>query len=300
MATFKITLTYDGTGFVGWQRQASGTSIQGVVEDALRELDQRDVTVIGAGRTDAGVHALGQVASFALHRSMTADALLRAVNARLPDSVRVIAAEEVAGTFHARFGARRKLYRYRIWNAETVSPFERAYAWHLPGPLDIDAMRVAAGLVEGQRDFAAFRAAGSATRSSERVVFSSVVLTDRHIWWRSAPPQRLRSAMHGEPESSQVAVAHDRPAESEALPDRPSPVDGPGTLIEYEVAGSGFLRHMVRNIVGSLVEIGRGRRPIDWMTTIVEGRDRTLSGPTAPAHGLVLVAVEYGGRPSCG
>src|SRR4029077_17659879 len=118
MATFKITLAYDGTDFVGWQRQASGTSIQGLLEDALRELDQRDVAVIGAGRTDAGVHALGQVASFTIARSIDGDALRRAVNARLPDTVRIVAADEVARTFHARFDATRKVYRYRIWNGE--------------------------------------------------------------------------------------------------------------------------------------------------------------------------------------
>src|SRR4051812_34710915 len=175
MTTFKVTLAYDGTDFVGWQRQASGTSIQGVLEDALGALNERAVTVAGAGRTDAGVHALGQVASFSLDRHIESGVLLRAVNARLPPSVRVVAAEVVAKTFHARFAAIRKTYRYRIWNGDPMSPFERAYAWHVPGPLDVGAMRDAAILVEGRRDFAAFQAAGSSTTSTERDVFSSVV-----------------------------------------------------------------------------------------------------------------------------
>jgi len=246
---FKITIAYDGTDFVGWQRQASGTSIQGLLEEALRDLDGREVTVTGAGRTDAGVHALGQVASFVLHRSMESPALIGALNARLPATVRVVAAEEAADTFHARFDATRKDYRYRIWNADVQSPFERAYAWHVSGVLDTAAMGAAAALLVGRRNFAAFQAAGSATATSDREVFSSVVTA-------------------------------------------PKTCDPP--LVIYEISGSGFLRHMVRNIVGSLVEIGRGRRPVEWITQVLEGRSRSLAGPTAPPHGLVLVAVEYG------
>src|SRR5438093_9033996 len=140
MQTFRFTLAYDGTGFVGWQRQASGISIQGLLEDALRDLDGRDVTVIGAGRTDAGVHALGQVAGFSLARTIAPDAVLRAVNSRLPPSVRVVSAQEAPADFHARFGARTKTYRYRLWNGEVISPFERQYAWHITDALDIDRM----------------------------------------------------------------------------------------------------------------------------------------------------------------
>ena len=256
MPTFKITLAYDGTGFVGWQRQAAGTSIQGLLEEALAQLDQRAVCVAGAGRTDAGVHALGQGASFTLQRSIEGGALMRALNARLPKAIRVLAAECVPETFHARFGATSKTYRYRIWNTSVVSPFERAFAWHVIEPLDRRAMADAAGVLEGPHDFAAFKAAGGATRSTEREMFSSRVIA--------------------------------------------GPTTGPTTcdpaLIVYEISGSGFLRHMVRNIVGSLVEIGRGRRPVEWMAEVLAGRNRTLAGPTAPAHGLVLVRVEYAAR----
>jgi tRNA pseudouridine38-40 synthase len=252
--TFKITLAYDGTAFVGWQRQAAGASIQGLLEEALARLDHGEVIVSGAGRTDAGVHALGQVASLSLRRAIDGPSLVRSLNASLPDSVRVLEADLVPDTFHARYSARRKTYRYRLWNADVLSPFERQYVWHVCGPLDRDAMAAAAMLIEGRHDFAAFRAAGGKTRSTDREVFSSRVVVAP---WPPVPPCPL------------------------------SP------LILYEVSGSGFLRHMVRNVVGTLVEIGRGRRPIEWMSEVLAGRDRRQAGPTAPARGLVLVSVEY-------
>ena len=253
MPTFKITLAYDGTDFVGWQRQANGVSIQALIEGALRELDGRDVTVTGAGRTDAGVHALGQVAAFTITRELGPDALVRALNAHLPPSIRVLGAEAAPPAFHPRFGARQKTYRYQMWNGDVMSPFERAYAWHVPGPLDVEAMRAAARLLEGRHDFAAFQATGSSVATTEREVFESV----------------FRSS-------------HTAPRTSDAL-------------LCYEVTGSGFLRHMVRIIVGSLVEVGRGRRPAGWITGVLASRDRTGAGPTAPPQGLFLVRVEYGG-----
>src|SRR5262249_3880669 len=144
-------------------------------EEALGALDGREVAVTGAGRTDAGVHALGQVASFALERPLPADALVRAVNARLPDAVRILAAEEVPASFHPRFDARTKTYRYRIWNGDVVSPFERRYAWHVPGELDAGAMERAARLVEGEHDFAAFQASGSDTATTVRRILASTL-----------------------------------------------------------------------------------------------------------------------------
>lgn len=249
MPTFKITLAYDGTGFVGWQRQASGVSIQALLEDALRALADRDVAVTGAGRTDAGVHALGQVAGFSLERTIGADAVKRALNARLPAAVRVTAADETSPAFHARFLARAKSYRYRIWTAETMTPFERAYAWHLPGDLDVERMATAARLIEGTHDFAAFQASGSSTTTTVRTVSSSRILR--------------------------------------------TPDDSATPLVTYDITGDGFLRHMVRTIVGTLVEIGRGRRPIAWTGDVLASRDRARAGPTAPPEGLFLVSVAY-------
>jgi tRNA pseudouridine38-40 synthase len=245
MPSFKITIAYDGGGFVGWQRQARerGTSIQGLIEDALREFDERDVAVAGAGRTDAGVHALGQVAGFTLRRVATAGVVMRALNARLPPEVRVVAASEAPASFHARFDATSKTYRYRF--ATSLSPFERAYAWYVPGPLAVDAMSTAARLVEGRHDFAAFQAVGGVPGKTDRVISASSVTA------------------------------------------------GAGGLVFYEVTGSGFLRHMVRAIAGTLVDIGRGRRDPEWMRDVIASRDRTRAGKTAPAHGLFLVRVDY-------
>jgi tRNA pseudouridine38-40 synthase len=245
MPSFKITLAYDGTDFVGWQRQANGPSIQGLLEEALLELDGRAVTVNGAGRTDAGVHALGQVASCSIERPVSPDVVVRALNARLPPEVRVLSAVEARPEFHARFDARAKTYRYRIWNAAVLDPFERRYAWHLSGPLDVEAMGAAASLLEGRHDFAGFQASGSATHTTERTIRTSVVTRT-------------------------------------------------GALVVYEVTGEGFLRHMVRTIVGTLVDVGRGRWPAERVRDVLMAADRTLAGPTAPAEGLFLVSVEYG------
>jgi len=254
MPTFKLTIAYDGTNYVGWQRQAAGTSIQGLLEQALAELNGGAVAVAGAGRTDAGVHALGQVASFSLQRAIEPGTLVRALNARLPADVRALSADAVAEDFHARFRASRKTYRYRICTADVLNPFERHYAWHVPGTLDVDAMDTAARSLEGRHDFAAFAAAGATIRTTERTVMRSRVTRTKLT---------VESALRG------------------------------GDLIAYEITGEGFLRHMVRAIAGTLVEIGRGRRPGEQMREVLSSRDRGRAGPTAPARGLFLVGVEY-------
>lgn len=272
MTTFKIVLSYDGTGYVGWQRQASGVSIQGLLEDALRVLDGRDVAVAGAGRTDAGVHALGQVAGFTLARAIAPETLARALNAHLPPAVRVLSAETAAPDFHPRFGARAKTYRYQLWNGEVLSPFERGRAWHVPGALDVEAMRAAARRLVGRHDFAAFQGTGSEVATTEREIFESQMI--------AGLTPGATAAQSGAPRTP-----HDAPRTS---------------LLLYEVTGSGFLRHMVRNIVGSLVEVGRGRQPAEWIDTVLASRDRTTAGPTAPPQGLFLVRVEYPGALAAG
>ena len=245
MANFKLTVAYDGTAFVGWQRQASGTSIQELLENAFALLEGAAVAVAGAGRTDAGVHAFGQVANVSLTRDIDAATVVRALNNHLPPTVRVLDAVEARPTFHARFDAVAKRYRYRIWNQPVMSPFERDYTWHIPGPaLDVEAMAAAAARLEGRHDFAAFKTTGAETHTTERVLFSS-----------------------------SISVA------------RP--------LITYDVRGDGFLRHMVRGIVGTLVEIGRGRYPAEWISEVLLSRDRGRAGRTAPAAGLFLMGVEY-------
>ncbi|OFW07022.1 MAG: tRNA pseudouridine(38-40) synthase TruA [Acidobacteria bacterium RIFCSPLOWO2_02_FULL_68_18] len=268
--TLKLTLSYDGTRFVGWQRQARGShgarlrrgvevtgeSIQGLLEDALARFEGAPVTVHGAGRTDAGVHALGQVASVEVACGHAVDAMLRGLNASLPPEVRVTAVEEAAPGFHARFGARSKTYRYLLRNARVVSPFERAYVWHVPEPLDLEAMQEAAAALVGTHDFAAFGSAGGETKDTIRTI------TRSEIFPRDAVLQPSTTIQH------------------------------PGLLV-YEVSGTGFLRHMVRAIVGTLVEIGRGWRPAASVPALLAGGSRADAGATAPPCGLFLVRVDY-------
>ena len=243
----KLVLQYDGTDYVGWQRQASGTSIQGLIEDALRPIEGAAVTVHGAGRTDAGVHALGQVCSFRLTATIDPPTLARALNAVLPPDVRVASAEDAPDNFHARFDATGKVYDYRIVNGPFISPFAHRYAWHVIPTVDNAAMQEAAQSLIGEHDFTTFRGAGSEAHTSVRTI-------TRIAWSGGAGP------------------------------------DDPLT-IRFE--GNGFLRHMVRSIAGTLVEIGLARWPASAMQEILQSRDRTRAGKTAPPQGLFLVEVRY-------
>jgi tRNA pseudouridine38-40 synthase len=247
MRTLKLTLQYDGTDYVGWQRQSVGVSIQGLLEDALVRFEGTPVTVHGAGRTDAGVHALGQVASVSLAAAIETPTLARALNAVLPPDVRVLGVDDMPAGFHARFSAVGKVYEYRIVNAPIVSPFIQRYAWHVIPPLDLEAMREAAAMLVGAHDFAAFQGAGSTITSTERVV--------RSIEWEDGG-------------------GYDLP-------------------LVLRIHGDGFLRHMVRNIVGTLVEVGLGRWTPVRVAAIRASLDRTQAGPTAPPRGLFLVSVLY-------
>ena len=244
MRTFKLTLAYDGTAFAGWQMQAGQRTVQGVLEEALLPIEGTRVIVHAAGRTDAGVHATGQVVSFSLTSAIAANALLRALNARLPEDVRVMEAQEAPAGFNARFHARQKTYQYAIYNAPVIPPQFRHFAWHVSQPLDVNAMSAAAGVLVGEHDFAAFRAAGSDVISTRRELLVSRVV--------SRSPQVI-----------------------------------------YEVTGTGFLRHMVRNIAGTLVDIGRGRRPWEDMSRVLQSLNRGRASATAPPHGLALMRVDY-------
>ncbi len=242
--TLKLTIAYDGGPFVGWQRQASGTSIQGLLEDALAPIEGSRVTVHGAGRTDAGVHALGQVASVTLDATMDEATLQRALNAVLPPEVRITEVARAAHDFHARFSAREKTYEYRLLNAPFASPFEYRYVWQVPFPLDVDAMRLAARALVGTHDFAAFQATGSDVRTTTREL-------------------------------------------------RETTIDRRDRLIVLTMRADGFLRHMVRTIVGTLVEVGCGKRTPAGVADVLASRDRTRAGSTAPAEGLFLIRVGY-------
>jgi tRNA pseudouridine38-40 synthase len=243
----KLTIQYDGTDYVGWQRQADGVSIQGLLEDALAPIEGGPVAVHGAGRTDAGVHALAQVASVRVANTLEAPTIARALNAVLPPDVRIVGVEAMDPNFHARFSAMSKTYDYRIINAPLVSAFLHRYVWHVAQPLDIEAMRAAAAPLVGRHDFAGFQAAGSDVSSTERTIFELDI------------------------------------------------EDGGGfdLPLVLRITGDGFLRHMVRNITGTLVEIGTGRWDPWRMLSVLDSRDRSQAGPTAPAHGLILTNVAY-------
>jgi tRNA pseudouridine38-40 synthase len=261
--TLKLTLAYDGTQFVGWQRQAAGQSIQGLVEAALSRLGGTKVSVEGAGRTDAGVHALGQVASARVATTLGVATIGRAVNAMLPPEVRVITIEDMPENFHARYRVSSKTYQYRIHTGEVLSPFDRSWCWHLPRALSVGAMQDASRVLVGSHDFAVFQSSGSSVKTSTR----TVVRAD----WRV-----IHAASNQDP-GVEAAVAF------------PSA----GRFVIFEIEADGFLRHMVRSIVGTLVEVGEGRRRGESIGELLASGNRALAGPTAPARGLFLLRVTY-------
>jgi tRNA pseudouridine38-40 synthase len=261
--TLKLVLAYDGTDYSGWQRQARGSSIQGLLEDALTRIEGGPVAVVGAGRTDAGVHATGQVASAVVTFELDAPTLRRALNQVLPPAIRILHVDDCEPGFHARFSASRKTYEYRVLNGPLVSPFWRQYVWHVPGRLNAGAMVEAARLLEGTHDFAAFRSAGTDVHTTTRTLTESSI----RVSSVSIPAAPLRGV--------------------------PDIREGEGALITYVITGNGFLRHMVRAIAGTLVEVGAGRIPVAAIPLLLREGRRDAAGPTAPPWGLCLAAVEY-------
>jgi tRNA pseudouridine38-40 synthase len=266
--TLKIVLAYEGTRYVGWQRQRNGVSVQGLVEEALAPLNGgRAVRVSGAGRTDAGVHALGQVASCRLASALDPSSLQRALNARLPADVRVLSVEDAAADFHARFWARSKTYAYHVLSAPVGDPLVRHIVWQVPQTLDAAAMTVALRAVRGRHDFRSFQAAGSRVTRTVRTIMTASLSV------------RSWTGMFGDGSP-------------------PDAVPSPARLLTVTIQGDGFLRHMVRNLVGTLVDVGIGRRPAEGMRDTLLAADRRLAGATAPAHGLVLMSVAHGAGPA--
>jgi tRNA pseudouridine38-40 synthase len=244
MRTLKLMLEYDGFDYHGWQVQAGVPTLQGVIEAALEKILGEPIRIHGAGRTDARVHALGQVASFQCVSEIPAIALQQALNSLLPRDVVVHEARDVPAAFHARFSALGKVYTYRILNRRMRAPLRLRYAWHIPQILDLSAMARAALSLQGTHDFRSFQAAGSEVKTTKRTLL-------------------------------ELTIARQ------------------GDEVVTSCTADGFLRHMVRNIVGTLVEVGRGRRSAADVQGILDGRDRQLAGATAPPHGLCLVRVIY-------
>jgi tRNA pseudouridine38-40 synthase len=242
--TLKLTLEYDGTAYAGWQRQPEQPTVQAEIETALQRITHADISVIGAGRTDAGVHALGQVASFRSDRDMTTNEWTRGLNALLPDDISVRQTELASDDFHARYSAQAKLYEYRIFNRRTRSAFERRRAWHCWGDVSVESMQEGAQFLIGGHDFSAFEGPQSDT--------------DKKICML----RRL-----------DVSRTND--------------------LILLHAEGDRFLKQMVRAIVGTLMEVGQGKRVPESMKSILESKDRRVAGYTAPAYGLYLVRVDY-------
>jgi tRNA pseudouridine38-40 synthase len=261
MQNWKLTLTYDGTAYHGWQVQPGLTTIQGELQKAIERVLGESPLPQGSGRTDAGVHALGQVASFPLAAPIPADNLQRALNRTLPPAIRILASQAAPSTFHARHGAVAKTYEYRIFRGDLLSPFLAPYVHHCRWKMNLAELRQAAQAVVNEHDFTSLAA--------------------------SDPDLAIRSEEDSEGDSEPAIRSAIRTIFSSEW----SEVSG--DLLLYRVRGNGFLHHMVRNLVGTMLEIGRGQFPAGSMAAILEARSRSAAGPTAPARGLFLHSVEY-------
>jgi tRNA pseudouridine38-40 synthase len=253
MRNLKVTLSYDGAEFSGWQVQPDAATVQGTLASAIGRITGEKVLPQGSGRTDAGVHALAQVATFVTESSVPTENFLKALNDILPASVRVLEVAEVPADFHARHSARAKTYRYRIYRESICPPFLARYVWHYPYPLNEDAMARAAALVVGEHDFTSFAA---------------------------VDPERAREDEPASPVSNVRKIFF-------------CSWQRTGEELVYTVRGSGFLHHMVRNLVGTFILVGKGTLHVQDITRILEARKRSAAGATAPANGLYLVNVEY-------
>ncbi|MDX1963833.1 MAG: tRNA pseudouridine(38-40) synthase TruA [Pirellulales bacterium] len=275
----KLTVAYDGSNYLGWQSQCNGRTIQEVLEKVGRQIAGEKVNMHASGRTDAGVHALGQVISFRTHARHTPEVWLRAFNGFLPTDIGVIRVEETSPVFHARVHAVGKCYRYLLHDGPRPEALAQRALWQYSRPLDLARMQEAASLLQGTHDFYSFQSGGSRRRTTIRTV------RDIRLWRPFDPAAAAESATAQSP-----TRFLSYPAEA-----RPYPLLlHPAGLIVLEITADGFLYNMVRTILGTLVQVGTGRRAIDWPAQVLAARDRRQAGQTAPAQGLYLVSVDYG------
>lgn len=267
MRNLCLTLSYDGTGYVGWQIQPNGVSVQSTVESALEKLTGETIRVIGASRTDSGVHALGQVANFQTASKIPNEKFLQGLQNFLPDDIAVTSAKEVPEDFHATYSACWKTYRYIILNRRVPDPLVRNYVWRISQPLDLHAMQRAADLLLGKHDFRCFESQYPNKATSVRTIVkaSFTRLREWQVWNRET--------------FDETAVA--------------SPEYSDGDFLCFEIAADGFLYNMVRAIMGTLHQVGRGRFDEDHVKQIIDMGDRSQAGETAPAKGLHLIYVNY-------
>jgi tRNA pseudouridine38-40 synthase len=245
MRNIKLLIEYDGTQYHGWQVQPNASTVQDVIQEKLLLMTRHPVHLIASGRTDAGVHALGQIASFRTTTCIPVAGFRHGLNSLLPPDIRIRSAEEAKDDFHPQYMAKRKTYLYRILNSEPPSALHRNFSWHIPFPLDIPAMREAAQILIGVHNFSSFQGADADGTTAVREVFRAE--------WRADK----------------------------------------GDFLSFFIEANGFLKHMVRNIVGTLADVGKGRTSVEEFRRILSARDRRLAGPTAPPQGLFLLQVAY-------
>lgn len=275
LQTWKLTLAYDGTDFSGWQVQPGEATVQGELQAALGRVTGEAPLPQGSGRTDAGVHALGQVASFALQAAIPAENLKRALNRTLPPSIRILETGTVRSTFHARHSAVAKTYEYRVFREALCPPFLARYVLACPWPMDVELLQRSAGLFEGEHDFRSF--AATDPDLAGRII-------DAEAMPETRPMPRLDFQVEP-PTASTVRRVFTSCWEEQQCE--------AGPLLVYRVRGSGFLHHMVRNLVGTMLDVGRGQLHLEEIPKIIAARARSAAGPTAPARGLFLHSVEY-------
>lgn len=255
MRYIKLLIEYDGTDYQGWQSQKSGRTLQDILRERIFSITGEQVKLTGAGRTDAGVHALGQVAVFETRSKLPANTIMRALNAKLPQEIRILNSEETDSKFNPRYSALRKSYFYMIAIGTKQSVFFYRYLWDIKTRIDLDSMKEAASIILGEHDFSCFRGAGCSSKTPVKRIHSIDISRHEEICFMTAAIK--------------------------------------GDFIKIRIEADAFLRHMARNIVGTLVEIGRGKITSEIMKQILKSRDRRLAGPTAPAKGLFLEKIIY-------